>query len=295
MTASGFAPLFALVLCTAACGGNTDESTVNPHDTGNGQPPPGSLDLGGGVGTGNGNGNGSGGDGSGNGSSDCGANLTGRVRDFVAAPDPGGHPDFEAFSGDGASPGIVADLLDSNSKPVYKPTGPMISNYGQQTTSKERFDQWYRDTDGVNQAIPFTVPLTQGADGIARYDNGAFFPIDGQGFGDKIKGVDQGHNFSFTFELHTQFAYKGKEVFTFTGDDDLWVFVNGHLGIDLGGLHPERSKSISLDEVAKKFGLEIGKTYALDLFHAERHTTASHFRVETSIQFTNCNPIIIPR
>jgi fibro-slime domain-containing protein len=75
----------------------------------------------------------------------------------------------------------------------------------------------------------------------------------------------------------------------------LWVFVNGHLGIDLGGLHPERSRSIELDKVAKDFGLVLGKTYPLDLFHAERHTNASHFRVETSIVFTNCNPIIIPK
>jgi fibro-slime domain-containing protein len=71
--------------------------------------------------------------------------------------------------------------------------------------------------------------------------------------------------------------------------------VNNHLGIDLGGLHPERSRWINLDMVAKDFGLKVGSTYPLDLFHAERHTNASHFRVETSIQFTNCTAIIIPK
>jgi fibro-slime domain-containing protein len=290
MTHRRFAPLLALPLALVACGGGGDESKVNGGTGANTGVPVGQPVLQ--VGGSTGNGSGSGGDGTGNGTNPCGANLTGRVRDFKAAEEPGGHPDFEAFQGDDASVGIVQDMLGADKKPVYKPNGPMVSMYGQQTTSKERYDQWYRDTDGVNMPIEFVVPLTMGPNGKSSYDNGAFFPIDNQGFGNYKKS---GHNFGFTFELHTEFNYKGGEVFTFTGDDDLWVFVNGHLGIDLGGLHPEKSRSITLDTVAKDFGLEVGRTYPLDLFHAERHTNASHFRVETSIVFTNCNPIIIPK
>jgi fibro-slime domain-containing protein len=279
-------PLFLFVPLLAACG-SSDESKV---DSGNGSPSgtpnqP-SLNVGGSSGNGS--------SGSAGGNSDCGPNLTGLVRDFKGKDEKGGHPDFEAFSGRDASAGIVKAQLGADQKPVYGPAAdePLVSMYGQQTTDKAHFDQWYRNTDGVNEAFEFTVPLTPGNGGIATYDNGAFFPIDGKGFGN-TPGSD--HNFGFTFELHTTFAYQGGEVFTFTGDDDLWVFVNGHLGIDLGGLHPERSQSINLDAVAKEFDLKVGQTYPLDLFHAERHTNASHFRVETSIQFTNCNPIIIPK
>jgi len=282
------APLFALVLCSAACGGEAKESNVL-EGTGADTGIPSQPKLGGLSGS---PGSGSGGNGSGTGNNgDCSPVMTGRVRDFQAANVmPGGHPDFETFSGDDASVGIVQPML-VDKKPVYAPNGPLMSMYGQQTTDKARFDQWYRDTDGVNMPVELTLQLMPTGNGISSYDNGAFFPVDNQGFGND--GRD--HNFHFTFELHTTFTYRGGEIFTFTGDDDLWVFVNDRLGIDLGGLHPERSRTLNLDMMAGELGITVGGSYPLDLFHAERHTNASHFRVDTSITFTNCEPIIIPK
>ena len=46
---------------------------------------------------------------------------------------------------------------------------------------------------------------------------------------------------------------------------------------------------------ATNFNLQVGKIYEIGLFHAERHTNASHFRIDTSIAFTNCNKIIYPK
>jgi fibro-slime domain-containing protein len=287
MTLSRFIPLFGLILSNVGCGGDTGDSTVGKGTGANtGLPNQPNLNLGGSNGTGA-SGSGVGADGNG----DCSPVMTGRVRDFKAAASPGGHPDFETFGGDDASVGIVQATLDANKKPVYAPVGPLMSEYGQQTTDQARFDQWYRDTDGVNVPVEFTLQLQPQGNGISSYDNGAFFPIDGQGFGNE----ERDHNFHFTFELHTTFTYRGGEIFTFTGDDDLWVFVNNKLGIDLGGLHPERSRTLNLDERAAELGIMLGGSYPLDLFHAERHTTASHFRVDTSITFTNCDPIIIPK
>jgi fibro-slime domain-containing protein len=99
------------------------------------------------------------------------------------------------------------------------------------------------------------------------------------------RGEDgQMHNFGFTTELHTKFRYQGGETFPFEGDDDLWVFINGKLAIDLGGLHPALRGSVELDTAATTFGW-------LELFHAERRTTASHFRLDTTLTLVDCGTI----
>jgi fibro-slime domain-containing protein len=208
--------------------------------------------------------------------------FAGIVRDFRAYNGGQGHPDFETFLGDGMK-GIVKDVLGDDHKPVYALPGP-----SQMTAGKEAFDQWYRDVTGVNIAVPVTLTPTVDASGLATYEDLEFFPIDGQGFGDE--GL--GNNFHFTFELHMTFVYKGGEVFSFTGDDDLWVFVNERLAIDLGGLHAAQSDVLDLDARAAELGIEVGKEYALDFFQAERHTTASKFKIQSTLAFTNCDPIV---
>jgi fibro-slime domain-containing protein len=71
------------------------------------------------------------------------------------------------------------------------------------------------------------------------------------------------------------------------------VFINGKLAIDLGGLHSAQSSEIELDDEADRLGIEPGNDYLLELFHAERHTTQSNFRVDTTLEFVDCG-IIVP-
>lgn len=88
------------------------------------------------------------------------------------------------------------------------------------------------------------------------------------------------HNFHFTTEVHYWFKYDSKTSATleFTGDDDLWAFINGTLAVDLGGLHQPDTGSVTIDKTsAAKFGLEDGKVYRISVFHAERKTTCSSF------------------
>jgi fibro-slime domain-containing protein len=248
----------------------------------------------------------------------CSSILFGVIRDFKMGNLEGGHPDFQL-----PTPrddlGLVKDTLGDDGKPLYAHGEEKTAT----TSGQTNFDQWYRDVEGVNQtyivALRFvsngsgvmsfaasasTTPTTNpGGGGGRNRDAGAgpttgatgssYFPLDGLGFNDTAKGDDGNiHNYSFTTEIHTTFKYNGGETFTFQGDDDVFVFINKHLAIDLGGIHDQETKQVVLDTQAEALGITKGNTYELAVFNAERHTTRSNFRIDTTMTFEDCG--IIP-
>ncbi len=214
----------------------------------------------------------------------CGPSLLGVLRDFKGKNETGGHPDFEGVSGDDRN--MVSDTLGADGKPVY-----MGSPTTSTTSGKTAFDQWFRDTTGVNKRKLYTLPAQADSAGRTVFDSAAFFPLDNdvEGFGNT---PNFSHDYHFTYELHTEFSYDGGEVFKFRGDDDVWVFINGKRVVDLGGVHVAQEATVDLDAEAARLGIVPGATYSFDFFFAERHTVDSNFRLETSLKFVNCAPII---
>jgi fibro-slime domain-containing protein len=254
----------ALVALTAAACGPSDRTGDGDGDAGGG------IDAGPWTG-----GDGGTGDGDGGTVAECNE-LLATVRDFQ----PSTHADFEMpIDSDFAYPGLVRPMLGGDGKPVYMPAGATLH-----TNGPTQFAQWYRDTPGVNMTFTKRLALTETTPGRFTYDDSTFYPLDGEGYGNSGRGDDGlQHNFHFTTEIHTTFKYLGGEVFNFNGDDDLWLFINGKLAIDLGGLHPALPGSVNLDAMATALGIQTGRIYPMDIFHAERHTDASNFHVETTI------------
>ena len=187
------------------------------------------------------------------------------LRDFKIA-----HPDMEAFLGVDTT--IVTNQLGVDGKPVYANPGGTTPT----TSGQANFDQWYRDVAGVNIPVLQTITLGKLPTGEYQYSNGSFFPLNGIGWGNE----GNGNNFHFTSEVRYWFEYKGTESLAFTGDDDVWVYVNKRLAVNLGGVHGAQTGGITLNAAtAVTFNLVVGGVYEIVVFQAERHTSQSNYRL----------------
>jgi fibro-slime domain-containing protein len=251
--------------------------------------------------------------------------LYATIRDFRPFGSDGGHPDFERWTG-GVRVGLLQPALDASGRPhaasitgssittefrnasgdpinpalfdasLGDTAGQLADETDPRLASLASFDQWYTNVPGTNVAATVPITLTN-VEGTNRYifdsavaepyrTRGGFFPIDGQGYGNNPGFA---HNYGFTTELEVQFQYNRNsgQVFRFSGDDDVWVFIDGRLVIDLGGVHGPKTQVVDLDRLA---WLQDGHDYALKVFHAERHTTGSNFQIDTTIRFRAVEP-----
>jgi len=222
----------------------------------------------------------------------CSGKLPVVYRDFSQA-----HPDFEmAFSGDVVRRQLIASTLGTDRTPTFASSIGCPAKQNTPTAcdtwkvdkpvinSAASFAQWYHDTPNVNIRFEKTLELTETppGSGTYAYSSSAFFPLSNdEGFG--VTPPGQSHNFLFTTELHLVFQYIGGQKFQFRGDDDLWIFVNNHLALDLGSMHAAADGTIDFDAQAADLQIAPNNAYSMDIFHAERHTSASNFSVQTNI------------
>jgi len=214
--------------------------------------------------------------------------LTMYLRDFKRydANDPTTNPGFDNLNSEKS---VVSATLGEGRKPVYRAPLNALPTFGQ-----KYFDQWYRDVPLTNYTVVYPLPVALGPDGLYQYDSQTsgkpdtyqgvarrvFFPLDdGDPYATPFGNQGQTHNTAFTGELHATFVAGADNVLHVRADDDLYVFVNNQLAIDLGGTHVASTADLALSSL----GLSVGETYALDIFYAERLGATGALTLQTDL------------
>jgi fibro-slime domain-containing protein len=237
-----------------------------------------------------------------------GAPTVGLVRDTL---DSDGKPQFKDQKGQA----LDEPFLDVFGRPMnpafYDPDlgdteGDLNNTNKEMLTSAADFAAWYRDVPGINLSVPLRMEFVLQPDDTYVFDSETdpaylalegFFPINERLFGTypgpwKKGEPDIPTNYHFTLELEGKFVHEAGagHVFTFRGDDDVWVFVDGRLVIDLGGVHGAHEQSVALDRLD---WLVDGQEYVLKFFYAERHTNSANCRIQTTFLLQNTGAVSV--
>jgi PEP-CTERM putative exosortase interaction domain len=192
------------------------------------------------------------------GTAQAGAIDTLNVTYFTA---PAG-PDFGNLPVDGVYTNMVTSTLGPDGLPVYN------SNYGgtpaKDVNSNGELTWWTPSTTtGITQTSTGTVTLP--------FANNNFYAPNGTGTNDSTEF--QTAIFSGTFTL----ASPEKLTFTLGADDDAFLYVDGTIVSDLGGIHADSQAPVTTATLG-------AGTHTLKLFYADRDQTqaALNFGITTT-------------
>lgn len=224
--------------------------------------------------------------------------LAATVRDFS-----GSHPDF-GFSNARhlIEEGMVEDVLGvtgGDREPVRSAKVPSVPVF------KEFESWWNADSTHADPAMRsyetcVDLPMGKTHEGAWEFDSDSggspgFFPIESFANPNNERtvtctGSSAGtRNMNFCTEIHAAFIYRKGQKIEYRGDDDAWMFIDGRLVMDMGGLHGSTQDTVDLD----KLGLTEGSAYHWDLFACERQICAASLRIKASMVLMQAKPLFV--
>ncbi|MGL1886928.1 MAG: fibro-slime domain-containing protein [Reichenbachiella sp.] len=168
--------------------------------------------------------------------------------------------DFGNPNADGVKTGMVMERLGNNGLPMFK----------ENLASNANIEKWWTEEEFPVYTTRIVFDNTGG--GLYQLKDTEFFPLD-----DIPTTKEDNPNYYFAAHFQQQFIYDGDggQKFEFNGINDVFVFLNGNLVLDLGGADHNASGSFILDVEADRLGISEGSDMTLDFFIANRKMVES--------------------
>ncbi len=156
-------------------------------------------------------------------------------------------------------------------------------------TSAGTFKHWFDRAVGENVSDKLVLMMQRDAEGNYVYATDNWHPIDGDLYGNQ--GLPYNRGFTFVFDASTAYENCGKQFIEVVCDGDAWLFVNGQLVLDLGGVHEKEGQFVDID----RLGLKDGDPVRVQFFTAQRDEEHAAFSLKTNMVLqSNVNSVNAP-
>ncbi len=198
-----------------------------------------------------------------------------------------------------SSPGIIVGLDKSNYKNVlFSVDEPgLFSDVAKKgKTILSGYKLTFDKKDNGDKSSTYTLKSVTSPQGDVTNAGDNFFPLNNadsnvldKGYaaadGQKATNYYFGMRYDVSFSLN---GYTGDLVYKFTGDDDLWVFLDGDLVLDLGGIHPKCGGDVDLWQVGS-IADELNRVGSREAVDGDTNHTLTVLYMERGGNESNCN------